>query len=235
MKVSKLFSVFVMVFVLTLMALLTGNVRVFAEHEDSALELETQEFRKNFNMDLNYDKSIAIKSEEFGVYLTSEEEKMLQDRFKKQDNDIKKVNEYLKENFSMDKIGGVFIDQEAGGIINISLKNNNSINSQEISSLQHIVDASIKFNNVLYSEEQLDNVHNNIAQELESLKKDHNITVYTVMTNLPDNKIDVYIEDLTDEKKDFLINRFGKSLDIKQGKKPIDDSRFTSYNPLQGG
>jgi len=108
--------------------------------------LSTQEmydnltFRKEFGLEANKEAMDRAykqgKKGEFGVYLTSEEQKDIEQRFKRQEQVPlveKKAKEMFKESFS-----GIYIDQTKKGRVVVGLKNLESLDKNKKSELESL-------------------------------------------------------------------------------------------------
>ncbi|MFB9326760.1 S1 family peptidase [Paenibacillus aurantiacus] len=193
-------------------------------------------FRKKFGLVSNetiVDEKMKKyeKSTKYGVHLSPEEEAELTTRIDFQEKYMTEIKKIVTS-----KTNGeftLFIDQAAGGIVNIGLKNNN-IQLEEVISL--FTDKSkLKIINISKSEKDLDKIHEKIWREKDKLME-VGIIINDVATDIPNARVVVGVLGATSDKTNYLMKLYGESVFVQEADIATTDAdRASTWNPLQGG
>jgi hypothetical protein len=205
------------------------------------------EFRKQFGLksDRAYINELTNKKQlqesKYGASLTKEEELQLEKRFDFQREFSTKFQEYKKQKKIGTVLTGMYIDQQAGGKIYIGIKNKTKekerLYQKELKSLAK-TNTNIEFFNTLYSEDDLQTISEKITNERDQLTK-NNIEILSTATDFPNQKINIWIKDINNQKILFLKKKYGKdAIEVFEQKDKNTGNRFSAtsyYRPLMGG
>jgi hypothetical protein len=215
------------------------------EKQLSSKELnENIEFRKKFGFDTDRDYVEKVMSteiykgtkEKYSVILTKYEADEMDKRVHLQKKETPKIKSYIKEHISSNERAGVYIDQINGGSLKIGFTKPLSEYQKHISNIKQMVTepSRLKFFYAVYSEEELDRIHQKIMEDRESLKKE-GIEIVGIATNVSENSVDVGVSILTNEIREHLKNKYGESIRVQEIAKVANESRSSYYFEMQGG
>jgi hypothetical protein len=193
----------------------TVDLNVITESELS----KNVKYRENMGLNTNVDYVKKVMSdskskvyvEHHGVALTPAEAKDIERRINMQKNDKPKVKSFIENHVSNDDFSGLYIDQKNGGILKVGF-------TQPLSQMESIINQIksifpepqyLSFYQANNSEEKLTNLHKQVFEQMEHLK-DRGIEITGINTNIVDNKVDVGIKSLTEEKAKVIFELFGK-------------------------
>nr|WP_144924110.1 hypothetical protein [Paenibacillus bovis] len=221
-----------------------GDNESSTANNDTLLQLirENIEFRKKFGLDydLHYVKQVITDShgsnQKFGVALTKFETEKLEERIANQEKFVQNVRKYISNNNLDDKFSGIYVNQENGGTIHIGFKsevaNTNIYN--EIKAM-YFDEKNVIFENMKLSQRDLDVIVENIVKNIEKLRE-LGVNVLTASTDLPGQKVDIYINSNLEESTKILEDFLGPNIKVEKGQHGIENaSRSDFIRPLQGG
>lgn len=191
------------------------------------------------NSDRNY-VSEVIKGQEksklHGVALTKQEEKELNQRFELQRENKPKILKELRQDPSF---AWLYIDQQHGGMVNIGFKEKLTNKSDTIEFIKKLYGApeKVKFVQAKFSEQELNQLAENIFKQGASVKSETGVTINKTATNIINEKVDVYITPYSNDSIDKLNRKFPLEMVTYHAaeKTQLEASRSDKIRPLQGG
>lgn len=231
------------VVLLSLMFAFVLPFTAFGNSDKSELLEQSLKFRSE--MGLNYDRGYVNDlidkkrlpiSNKYGVVLSPSEETDLNNRLLFQEKNTPRIAQYIKENLKDENFGAWYIDQKNGGKYKIGLKKINNIASHK-DNLNKLLDSeAVEFYEVKYTEKELEELHNRIFSSIDELKKNSNISIDLIVTNVITEKVEIYVSPFNDNVVTALNAIYGGDmLDISESTGNHDDSRTATHDPLQGG
>lgn len=230
------------ILLLTFVVLLgAGNHNAFAEspqmndigNDKSSQAIKNLKFRDDFGLEKDLNKLKLEKTvEKYGVQLTLEEERELNERFAFQEKSIPYIKNVLKEKYNEDYT--LFIDQKNGGTINIGLKSD-SLDISEIKKFFSDKNSDkVKINSIKYSEKDLNKIHDSILHSRERLKS-KGIIIKDVRTDVINQKVIVGVLNHKKENQQELQKEFGEVVVSQEAEIANDTNRTWTFDPIQGG
>lgn len=234
-------------------------LNAFAESENKFKDLQstyeidsnelkkTIDFRKEFG--LSVDQTFLIEQiknknksslDVLGVSLSEAEEKELLERFNNQNAFIPKVKKTMKTKGLESSFAGLYVDQANGGVINIGIKDD--LSKQEYIELKKELkllyndENKVNFYQAKMSEEDLDKLSEKVGSDLKELNT-LGINILSFATDLPTQKLIIYVDNLNKETISLLEKRYGKEkITVKLGEKAVRFASRTDYTrPIKGG
>ncbi|WP_338553155.1 S1 family peptidase [Paenibacillus sp. KS-LC4] len=210
------------------------SVNILSKAESNELK-----FRKEFGLDSSLvTVQNTIKNNEvgkYGVHLSPTEEAKLNLRIEYQE----KVNSALTTILD-EKLGSeytLYIDQSNNGTYHIGVKNKGLF---KLENLETLIDPlftgeyKYRIETISYSESDLDETVTKINENLEYLKR-QNIMVNQVYTDVINQRVNVGVVMVTEEKKKVLENLFGNMLNIQEAEESGNSNRATTSSTMKGG
>lgn len=176
---------------------------------------------------------------EFGTYVTKEEHAEIENRIEVQENQLPRVREYMIQNDNGSDFAGIYIDQKNGGIINVGFTKDIDDMEHHIEKINGILHTykKINFFNAKYSENDLNNVHEEIFNFSKEFNTDE-LKITSIKTVFRDQLIEVgiipYNKD-TIGKVSENLKKYNDIIKIIEGEDVIDDARDSYTRPLEGG
>ncbi|MFC5446828.1 hypothetical protein [Paenibacillus aestuarii] len=217
--------------------------------QDNRFDIEkNSKFRETFGLDTeqNHMRSL-IKTEQslftgkgkkYGVVLTQNEEEALDKRIDMQKNGVPKIKEYIKANIKNGSFGGIYIDQKSGGIVNIGFKGSLEKLNKEANDIKDLYGNPhlIKFYEAKYTEDELNDLHQQVDDSRFEIEK-AGIKLVSVRTLLPEQKVQIGVENLNADTSTTLNKMFDKNMIVVKQEATsfqITNSK-TNYGGVAGG
>ncbi|MDN4601494.1 S1 family peptidase [Paenibacillus sp. F6_3S_P_1C] len=171
----------------------------------------------------------------FGIKLSKIEEEQLSSRIVHQSKTLPLVDEFIEVNGGYENVIA-YIDQKSGGVLNVGIKNlDNEENFKlNIEKIYGYDGNRVHFFVTKYSEQDLNEFHDNL---ISYLNQDFNgVRITELVVNVPEQKVEVGVEELNEEKRKFLEDTFNSEmLLIREARTTLNHDRNTTFNPLQAG
>ncbi|MFB6366777.1 S1 family peptidase [Paenibacillus elgii] len=228
--------------ILTFVVLLgVGNHNTFAEssqkndidNDKSNQVTKNLKFRDEFGLEKDLNKLQLDKIvEKYGVQLTLEEERELNERFAFQEKSIPYIKDVLSRKYNEDYT--LFIDQKNGGTINIGVKSD-SLDMNEVKSFFSDKNSDkVKINTIKYSEKDLNKIHDSVLHSRDLLKS-KGIIIKDVRTDVINQKVIVGVSNHKKENQQEIQKEFGEVVVSQEAEIANDTNRAWTWNPIQGG
>lgn len=207
-----------------------------------AVDLETLreiEFRTSFGLLANPEHVRAVASDpstynkEWGIHLTVQEAAEMARRMFLQEN-LDGLLALGKDR--ADIFGGLWIDQAAGGVIDVALTQDTPANRAKFVTAAP-AGADLRFRVSARTIAQLDAVHEQVVQDRELLRAE-GVHVISVGTDLTTNKVEIGVTDPIGAQSILAARYESDAIDVIQGERPKASAcptRENCSNPLKGG
>ncbi|MBD8499264.1 S1 family peptidase [Paenibacillus arenosi] len=240
--------------------LILVNSVAFAEPEKQNIQENKAKVKIEKNDNINYNigkrKMLGLDSEKSTVekivlqsntenvtyedfYLTVEEKEILDRRFKHQNEYIPKLKQSAIRALTEEQFGGIYVNQEEGGVVYIGIKEMAKSNKDNLSFIKEIYGdtSNVKFINTRYSEEELLQTADALFNS-KSLLSDAGIEIQYTALDTINNVVEVGLINNTEENQKYLIEKYGDKLTFYTAD-PSDfqneGDQVTATNPVQGG
>lgn len=205
---------------------------------------ETKRFRAEMGLPISDAIILSLTSSEenyskkFGIYMTKEEEKQLDDRINKLDQALPKIKEYLKNNMSQDGVAGIYIDQQTGGVVHIGFKKQlNLVDSEKLNALTQFY-TNTQFYQAKFTEDELNQLIYKI-HENEPLLREKGINIISTSLNIIDQVVEIGLKVVDQQSIDSIEELIGYNKEMVTYKvdtppQPAVSSR-DYYRPIRAG
>ncbi|MDR6227285.1 S1 family peptidase [Desmospora profundinema] len=234
-----------LVAVLVLATMFTALLQTPAQAEASEALVDEQdlEFREAMGLETDVDAVREIVNEpanqqsidEYGVALTDQEVAEIERRITIQEKHAPKVEAQAKKTLGKQRFAGMYIDQQAGGVLKVGVVGN----ATPASLSKHVIDAvpasvDVEYFQADHSLSKLERTHQAVNQGMKSLDQE-GVTVVSVETDVKENVVRVGVKDLDKQAESRLKDRFGSSvLKVVEGDF-ADPARTTWRGYLEAG
>ncbi|WP_400164029.1 S1 family peptidase [Brevibacillus sp. TJ4] len=186
-------------------------------------------------------------SEKYGAFLTEEEESELDERIAEQKSRIPKIKDFIEENLK-EEFASIYIDQKAGGVVNIGFKNDTEEQVE-----RYVKDLKKMYSKDLiniyytdYTEEQLNEIAESISESRKDLEKE-GIDISSVSVNIPAQKINIGVLRKPSAARALLLDRGNDKISTLQDidssiinvfKEDLHEAQASPndyYRPIQAG
>jgi hypothetical protein len=238
-KSVVLFVVAVLVFA----ALFAAQVPAQAEASERSVDKQDLEFRESMGLesDLDVVKEIVADpanqkaTEKYGVALTKDEVAELERRVAVQENYAPKVKTQAEKTLGKSGFAGMYIDQQAGGVLKVGVVGNAtpaSLSKQVDDAVPASVD--VEYFQAKHSLAELERLHEAVNNQMESLDK-KGVTIVSVETDVKENVVRVGVKELN-KKTEALVKKAFASDAIELVESDfVDPARTTWRGYLEAG
>lgn len=165
----------------------------------------------------------------WGVSLTPEELALVNKREEVRGN-LHTIKEYGDTN-AADSYAGLYVDKS--GLVHVAFAKDAGNHFASLKG-QFKHPELLRLFPASYTEQQLNDTVASISIDTEYLRK-QGISVYTVATDIPGNKVEVTVETADTQTVGFLTSKYGNQLVVKAGNPPRAEDRRTDPAPWKGG
>ncbi|WP_084242405.1 S1 family peptidase [Planomicrobium okeanokoites] len=244
----KLINKTILLLLFTLLSFNFVNIYVSADfnmvNSNSNKSIDEQvKFRQEYGLDFSSEKIFEVNNQveeqKYGIPLTEKEIEYLDEIEDFSDKHVESVLKQLRGNEAYSRSGTFYRDNKNGGQFVIGIAKGSANKQDIIDRIKDKVPAhaqeKIKFLDVNYSEEDLNNTIDMIFNDKESLEE-QGVYVTQASDNVKDNKVTVGIYPYTEEAALILQNRYGKNLVVVVEKATAEtESRTTNWDKMYGG